>query len=433
MAIDRRPRAPLRGIHFGSRLDASPAARTIALLLLPVAVMFVVMGSATSVASAGQRDTPADPDDQPSAAERSSCGGADLPPFESDLKGAIADRLETLQEDQADEPGFLGVAYGGERYWIFVDQDAVARFQDGIAGTGVQVVAGCVSTELIDKTMRALEASPRRGSGDFSSVTYDVFTDSLNIVTTEPADQVRSRIAAVDPEASKLEAQGALRVTTAEAGAVQRLAGRLADTPPFFGGGRICTDTGACSTGFYIDSATRGTVMLTAGHCGVNGDPVLNGNEQLVVGLIEGRSFPNPDLAVIDGNTYAARSFSANDNSSSKAISNAVNPTTGVTYCQMGWVSRRVCSSYSSLNAQFCDEAGCTNGLAFTSRPCSSGPLGQEGDSGGGVFKEASGTLSARGVAIAAGPIGTGANCARYDHRLSTILAHYDAEVFIIP
>lgn len=87
--------------------------------------------------------------------------------------------------------------------------------------------------------------------------------------------------------------------------------------------------------------------------------------------------FPDPDLAVIDGQQYAARSFSAINDTSSKAISNAVNPTTGVTYCQMGSVLQRVCSAYSSLNAQFCDAGGCTNGLAYTSQSCVSGGWSQ--------------------------------------------------------
>lgn len=137
--------------------------------------------------------------------------------------------------------------------------------------------------------------------------------------------------------------------------------------------------------------------------------------------------FPDPDLAVIDGQQYAARSFSAINDTSSKAISNAVNPTTGVTYCQMGSVLQRVCSAYSSLNAQFCDAGGCTNGLAYTSQSCVSGGLVAGGDSGGGVFKEANGTLSARGIVIADGNVGT--LCVRYDHRLATVLVRYNATV----
>ena len=169
--------------------------------------------------------------------------------------------------------------------------------------------------------------------------------------------------------------------------------------------------------------------MVTAGHCGLNGDTVFNGNGSQVVGTMEGRVFPDPDLAVIDGMAYAARSYSANDQTSSKPIVNAASPATATTYCQMGYVSLRICASYSSLNAQFCDAGGCTNSLAFTSRACTN-PLGQPGDSGGGVFRELAGSeLGARGIVIAGATLGPGGQCGRYDHRWATIQARYNATI----
>lgn len=397
--------------------------------------LVVVMVTAGIIAfSAGTATAAREPESsslsQARPAARSECGHKPLPPLDDNLTGEAADRLENLQSRYEEAPGFLGVVSAGGEAWVVVDPTVDRAFwEQGVASAGAAHLAvGCVHAEAVEE-VKALVAAAAHGRDDFSSVSYNVFTDSVDVITSLDAASLADELGAK----GDFELTSMVRVVESEAGSVSRMAGRLADTAPFFGGARISLPLGGCSTGFYLNSATRGTVMLTAGHCASNGTTVRNWNDTLTVGVIEGRSLPNPDLAVIDGQSYAARSFSANDNTSSKAISNAVNPTTGATYCQLGGFSYRICSTYSSLNAQFCDASGCTNDLAFTSRDCTLGTLVRPGDSGGGVFREADdGTLGARGIVVAGGRIGTGAQCARYDHRLPTILDWYDAAVVII-
>lgn len=364
----------------------------------------------------------------PNLDARSDCGHEKLPPLATDMTGPTADKVEELQGRYEDEPGFRGVVSSGDEFWVVVDEVSAESLMKQLSSDGIQVALSCVDSGLI-KSAKSAVSDAAMAPGDYSSVGYNVLTDSVDVITTLDPIWVTNRIG---DAASK--AGSTLRIQTSDKGGVNRSAGRLADTEPFFGGGRIHISGNGCSTGFYINSTTRGTVMLTAGHCTASdGVTVWNGSDTLTLGTIEGRSFPDPDLATMDGKSYAARSFSANNDTSSKAISNAVNPGTGATYCQMGSYIQRVCSSYSSLDTQFCDP-GCTNHLAFTSRLCSSGPLALSGDSGGGVMREASnGTLGARGIVIAAGPIGTGNVCVRYDHILPTILAYYHATVVLTP
>ncbi len=98
----------------------------------------------------------------------------------------------------------------------------------------------------------------------------------------------------------------------------------------------------------------------------------------------------------------------------------------------MGATSLRVCSSYSSLNTTFTDDLGTTTQLAYTSRLCSAGTLGQPGDSGGGVFLETTGgNLSARASVVAGGvkAIPQPAMCFRQDHKRQTIMSFFNATV----
>lgn len=171
--------------------------------------------------------------------------------------------------------------------------------------------------------------------------------------------------------------------------------------------------------------------MVTAGHCseGLNGRAVWNGNQTAQVGTTEAAHFPDPDLALIDGSAYAARSYSWNDQTTNKAISASAEPTTGVVYCQMGATNLRICAAYSALDVTLEDAGGITRHLAQANGP--SGPgmsLGSVGDSGGGVYRELTGgTLSARAVVVAG--FCTVTTCYRWDHKRSTILSTFTATV----
>jgi hypothetical protein len=410
-----------RGLRVGRFVANAAVVALIALSLAP--------GTAAS-----SRSVPVDAPATVTAESPSDCARGALPKLETDLTGETADEAERLQAMYEDEAGFLAVVFGESTFWVIVDDANLGPWADEVAGDGVVVVSSCVMSDVADSA-RAAIAEVTHSAGQFSSVAYNAHTDSVELITTEDPVAMRNEVASRLGQARGASEDAAfadadLQIVEAEASAATRL-GRLNDTAPFWGGGKLIYPDGNCSTGFYINSATNGTVMVTAGHCGASGTTVWNGDNTLVVGVVEGRRFPDPDLAVLDGIAYAPRSFSANNNTSSKAISGATSPSLGTTYCQMGYVTRRVCSSYSSLNAQYCDVNGCTNGLAFTSRSCDIGKLGQKGDSGGGVYRElADATLGARGVVVAGPTIGTN-TCTRYDHRWVTISNLYQATIVI--
>lgn len=358
--------------------------------------------------------------------DRSSCEGS-IDGVLTNLVGQPADLLETLQAEYEAIEGFRAVVFDGRTATVVVAPEELDAFERATRADDVQVVASCVSTELLEGTMRASDALDI-GSGGFSSAGYDGLRDSVFVMATAPAGDIKR---AVEHEVTGVDdiKSDVLRVTTLKPGQMGN-ASRGADGTPHWGGARIITNVGGCSTGFYLNSSTHGTVMLTAGHCyNGNGDVTTNGNNTANVGASEGVSRNAPDLALLDGSTYAATSYSANNQTTAKAISASGNPTTGVVYCQMGATSLRKCSAYSSLNASATTDTGTTHGLAYTSGPSGpGGSLGSGGDSGGGVFRElSSNSLSARGMVKAAGC--DVSSCARWDHRLSTITSFYSATV----
>jgi hypothetical protein len=228
-------------------------------------------------------------------------------------------------------------------------------------------------------------------------------------------------------------ARGTVRLAQSERG--ERRVSRTNDTSPFYGGGRtrtlFPTYVLLCTTGFYINSTTYGTVMVTAGHCseGNNGKKVNNGNDTASLGSTEGVHLPDPDLGLIDGSDYAAATFGAGDQTTWKSVTESANPAIGVTYCQYGATSLRRCYQYASLTEHFCDTAGCTYSLAYAYGPSGpGGSLGSGGDSGGGVFRElTSTTVGARGIVIARGCDAT--QCEAWDHKRQTILSTFSATV----
>ena len=344
----------------------------------------------------------------------------------TNIIGPIADQLEMLQAKYEEVDGFRAVVYDGARVSVVVAPEVTQTWRDQVDGD-ILVAPSCVSTTLHDATRQAVNSLDVKPQG-FWSVAYDALTDSMTVISTEPMPGLIAAIAARGAsETNAAVAAGTLRLIPASAGDFVNAA-RGSDSEPFWGGARISTDVGLCSTGFYLNSATFGTTMLTAGHCfNVNGDITWNGDSSLKVGTSEARSYPDPDLALLDGETYFPRSYSANNQTASKPISASANPTTGVVYCQMGATSLRICSAYSSLEA---DAVGAHH-LAYTQGPAGpSGSLGSGGDSGAGVYRELTdSTLSARGIVKAAGCNVT--LCSRWDHKRQTILAFYDATLVL--
>ncbi|MFN8517920.1 MAG: hypothetical protein U0667_00710 [Chloroflexota bacterium] len=352
----------------------------------------------------------------------------------TNLDGAAADVLEAHQAKYEATDGFRAVVFDGRDVTVVVDDRFLAAWRERLAGSDVRAAPSCVGQDVIDAASQALRTF-NYGPGDFASAGYDALSDAVIVhATFDTQDVVRALEAAASvrrPSDYVADARRdeTLRLRKNERGDATR-SSRTSDSSPFRGGARIHIGNAGCTTGFYIDSNTNGTVMVTAGHCsnGNNGRTVWNGNDSEQVGTTEGVRFPNPDLVLIDGAAYNARSYAWNDQTTTKAVTGSANPTTGVVYCQFGATTLRVCYAYDSLSEQFCDESGCTNSLAFTEAP--QGPncsMGSGGDSGGGVHREVSGGVSARGIVIARG--GDAQHCYAWDHKRQTVLNTYDATV----
>lgn len=397
-----------------------------------VLTVLALVGQASFTAASGAQEWTSPPVPE-SIETRAQCARDALAEAEGDLVGPIADKAESLQAKYGGVAGFLGVVHIDTEFWLVVDRRFLTTWTESAPEEG-RVIPSCVDLHALETAHKVISGL-KHGPGEFSSVAWRADIDAIEIITTEDADSLRIAIATRLRQAAATSEQGELGpldLVVRQTGPVPTTrAGRGDDTSPFKGGARIRPPgTGNCSTGFYINSSVYGTVMVTAGHCTGSGQVFRNGTNALVVGTVEGRFFPDPDLALIDGQNYSPRSFALADNTTLKFISEAQSPTTGVLYCNMGYVSRRVCSSYTALAAQYCDSFGCTTNLAFTSRPCSQGELSQAGDSGGGVYRElATGKLGARGTVVASPTLGPGTTCTRYDHKWSTISTRYSATI----
>jgi hypothetical protein len=354
----------------------------------------------------------------------------------TDLGGPIADELERFQETYQNDEGFRSVVFDGDSPIIVVDSALLDQWQKRIGGAA-RVVASCVPANLVSVALGSIEDVDVR-EGQYAAAGYDALVDAVRVVTPGDVEDASTLIldaAGIDPQAGKASASELLRVIHTDGG-TPRLS-RTADSSPFWGGAKTRIERngnlyGFCSSGFYVSSATFGTAMLTAGHCGINSDVVRNGNDTATVGAIEGRHFSDPDLALIDGSAYAPVTYGWNDQTTTRQTTQSGEPTTGVVYCQFGYASLRICSSYSMLDYTLVDDVGHpTRHLAYTSGPSGpSGSLGTAGDSGGGVFRELGGeAVGARGTVV--GGLCDASTCWRADHRLGTILAYYDATVVL--
>lgn len=328
-----------------------------------------------------------------------------------ELTGDDALRAEKLTSSLENDAGFLALVpqrSGG--FMLISEPDFVDGLQKSVADPSVSVVPSCIASG----TVAAAKAAASRLSydkGEFSGVHYNPYTDEI-VVLSSNVQRLREAVSS-DAVAAKLATDSDLSFVAQSSADASRL-GRTADTAPHWAGANIIVGGAGCSSGFYVSSGF-GPFMLTAGHCGAVGSSVTNGTGSSSFGTIAARAFPDPDIEIMNGATYSGRVYSANDNTSNKAVFGSSNPSLNVTYCQYGAQSRRVCGAYSNLSAQFCDVSGCTNNLAFTTQ---SGAI--PGDSGGAVGIELSnGKIGARGTVVAGGA------AQRYDQKWGTIAATF--------
>ncbi len=249
----------------------------------------------------------------------------------------------------------------------------------------------------------------------FVSAGYSPFTDRIQVVTN------------LDPKAIAAALPYAMpgRQMSVDNAKASR-ADRRWDFAQHYAGAQINDGSSSgydCSSGFYVWSAAYGPFMLSAGHCSWGVPQVFNnGNNSQYFGTVAARSFPNPDLLIMNGSTYIGRTYSGPDQTTWARVEGASNPTYSISYCNNGASSLETCSNLSNSVSTYCDASGCTTDLAYHERACAWGPIAAGGDSGGPVtYHKANGRQQAKGIVIAEGSGGTPCAYRMWYHKWTTI------------
>lgn len=120
-----------------------------------------------------------------------------------------------------------------------------------------------------------------------------------------------------------------------------RLAGRLNDTEPFYGGGRGLGSGAGCSLGFAVEFLGHlNGAMLTAGHCWPVGFSPWT-PQGLTLGTVGGRenprsTQPSHDSEYLVGKRYSGRVWVGLDTGAWLAVAGASDASVGFSYCMDG-------------------------------------------------------------------------------------------------
>lgn len=178
------------------------------------------------------------------------------------------------------------------------------------------------------------------------------------------------------------------------------------DAAPHKGGAYMENHTHAypeCSTGFAVKDAAGTKFMVTAGHCGQNGDSMWTGSPVISFGTIFNKApFPYYDMTLIHNGLYTGQIYTGGTTGTVTAVKDAHNPSVGSTsYCTSGWATNETCGHHViSLTAKYCNDAGtqCTQSVIALQ----DGSLPDGGDSGGPVYNfVTSAGVTIRGVLFA--------------------------------
>jgi len=378
-------------------------------LIVPVTVLCILLtaGSATATATPGQFAL--------QDAARGECG-----PIEA--QSAFADRATTGSDAQSnlqlekymstlsDTVGVLQVDLLDGELAVYVARDADVDLQalealrPGAADMALALHPSCVSSADI-VVAKANAAKARLHGDEFITVGYSQQIDRI-LVTTTLDQQTVFDLLGVDPDL--------ISVATIEPSPDGGRLSRTADVTPHYGGAQIHNSDSYCSSGFSVTGSGE-DFSITAGHCGSG---YFYSGPYTFSAFVYRPNYPTVDIERLGDLTYDNRTYAANDNTTTKAVTNSGNPGNGYTYCNLGYVSRRVCFTQTSSGQEFCDAAGCTDYISVSSTV---GSKGQHGDSGGPIAIEIGSNVGARGSVVAQeGPF-YGGYYNFYYHIMSTI------------
>ncbi|MEV7229791.1 hypothetical protein AB0M79_22600 [Polymorphospora sp. NPDC051019] len=175
---------------------------------------------------------------------------------------------------------------------------------------------------------------------------------------------------------------------------------RQADISPYYGGGRFWSPIGACSTGFAINLGGP-QQMLTAGHCGENGQTVTTG-AGVPMGSIHSKILCQ-DIEIIDAPSFGrvfkdlAPGSVAVSGTADSFVGNWVIPN-GASSGELGGVQVTAVNLFLAVNGIPCDTVGPLIQARQVAGRCAVAP----GDSGGPVIAyRPDGTANALGTITA--------------------------------
>jgi hypothetical protein len=209
------------------------------------------------------------------------------------------------------------------------------------------------------------------------------------------------------------EARAALRAAAKPANLILRSAApiHLRQYPPHQGGLRIELPTGFCTSGFDVVDRSDISLGLTAGHCGLFGDPVSIGG--VAVGTIEGSAFDGGRRAYTDSALYSVPA----EHQTAQVFTGAASQPVRAAFSNRAFHRRMRLCFFGYRSGQRCGRITARNvttlagRLVITNSACMRG-RSRSGDSGGPVYEQAG-----DGGLIAAGMVSTGGKVKVGRHR----------------
>ncbi len=302
-----------------------------------------------------------------------------------DSSAAVREANGVLLQDIAENSGALGVYFdeSAAQYVVVVPASETSTFSVADASRlnlSVRVESRSIDRVTIGKIEQSLEAV-RSSIGKYSyGFAFDPETGTI-ILTSEAPETAFNSIEAAFPGKISFR-QGWFRQ-----------AGWDNDTAPYSGGAFLNGEK-TCTSGFALDFNAGGRVMITAGHCNVDGTVTNMGTARR-----EPAAYPYWDFEFINGRTY--RGFIYDQSTTTRPVTNAWNPSVGSSYCTTGRYTGFRCGwTVRKLDQTICyiDISICAHNLAefYNSAGDHVGP----GDSGGPLWYNYSSPVGAgiRGI-----------------------------------
>jgi hypothetical protein len=178
------------------------------------------------------------------------------------------------------------------------------------------------------------------------------------------------------------------------------LASRQVSSPPHYGGAAFTKPLGDgyysfCTTGFTINHPRAGKRMLTAGHCGDNGDTVYNGTGATVMGTVSGDN-NTKDTMIINTNAAGRIYVDGYNSNTSKPVKMAFGSYEDTLVCTSGAMTGEHCKIRIT-------NIGMTINVGYLIHPVVMAVHDDhltavgEGDSGGPVVSQDSGGFMGKG------------------------------------